>query len=126
MSSKPTCYTAIRNPALRAELAQALSRLGWRVVDRKTGYHLVSDLADVILGEAPRPEVDLVVIEEPAPGCRAETLAKGLRELGIDVPVTVIAPPDKAPPAAPERRIFVVPPERAASAVPAIALGCAP
>jgi hypothetical protein len=117
--SKPTCYTAIRNAATRAELMQSLTKLGWRVVDRKSTYHLVEELADVILGKAPKPEVDLVVVEEPSPGCRATTLARGLRELGIAVPVTVIAPRDVAPPEQPG--IFVVPPDQASTAVPAIA-----
>ncbi len=120
-TAAPTCYTAIRDEAIRAELARSLAELGWRVVERRTGFHLVEELADVILERAPRPAIGMVVVDEPSPGCRGSSIARGLRDLGIEVPVTVIAPPEVAPPEAPEERIYVVEPERAASAIPAIA-----
>lgn len=117
----PTCYTAIRDESLRAELARSLARLGWRVVDRQTAFHLVEELADVILEQAPAPPIGMVVVDEPSPGCRGSSLARGLRDLGIEVPVTVVAPPEVAPPEAPEERIYVVEPRLAALAVPTIA-----
>lgn len=118
-----TCYAAIRDEALRAELSRSLARLGWRVVARPTGFHLVQELADVILDPAPasRPAIGLLVVDEPSPGCRGSSIARGLRELGIEAPVTVIAPPEVAPPEAPEERIYVVEPHLAAITVPAIA-----
>jgi len=120
-TAPPTCYTAIRDESLRAELGRSLSRLGWRVIDRPTGFHLIQELADVILEEAPRPTVGLLVVDEPSPGCRGSSIARGLRALGIEVPVTVLAPPGLAPPEAPEERIYVIEPELAAIAVPTIA-----
>lgn len=117
----PTCYTAIRDEAIRAELARSLAELGWRVVERRSGFHLVEALADVILDRAPTPQIGMVIVDEPSPGCRGSSIARGLRELGIEVPVTVIAPPDLAPPAAPAERIYVVEPERAATTIPALA-----
>jgi hypothetical protein len=116
----PTCYTAIRDEAIRAELARSLARLGWRVVDRQTAFHVVQELADAILEQAP-PPIGMVVVDEPSPGCRGSSLARGLRELGIEVPVTLIAPPEVAPPEAPEERIYVVEPGLAALAIPTIA-----
>jgi hypothetical protein len=117
----PTCYTAIRDEAIRGEIARSLTRLGWRVIDRPTGFHLVQELADVILEQAPKPAVGLVVVDEPSPGCRGSSIARGLRELGIEVPVAVIAPPEMAPPEAPDERIYVVEPWLAALALPPIA-----
>jgi hypothetical protein len=117
----PTCYTAIRDATIRAQLARSLARLGWRVIERQTGYHLIEELADVILEKAPKPPIGLVVVDEPSPGCRGSSIARGLRELGIEVPVTVIAPPEVAPPEAPDDRIYVVEPELAAVTIPAIA-----
>jgi hypothetical protein len=121
LPTAPTCYTAIRDEAIRAELASSLARLGWRVIGRPTGFHLVQELADVILEQAPKPSVDLVVVDEPSPGCRGSSIARGLRELGIQVPVTLLAPPEVAPPEAPEERIYVVEPRLAPLAVPTIA-----
>jgi hypothetical protein len=118
-----TCYAAIRDEALRDELSRSLAQLGWRVVARPTGFHLVQELADVILdpAQAPRPAIGLLVVDEPSPGCRGSSIARGLRELGIKVPVTVIAPPEVAPAEAPEERIYVVEPRLAAITVPVIA-----
>jgi hypothetical protein len=121
VETPPTCYTAIRDEAIRDQLARSLAKLGWRVVDRPTGFHLVQELADVILEQAPKPRVGLLVVDEPSPGCRGSSIARGLRELGIEVPVTVIAPPDLAPPEAPDEQIYVVEPQLAALTVPAIA-----
>jgi len=117
----PICYTAIRDEAIRAELARSLAQLGWRVVERPTGFHIVQELADVILERAPAPPVGLLVVDEPSHGCRGSSIARGLRELGIQVPVTVVAPPEVAPPEAPDERIYVVEPGLAALTVPAIA-----
>jgi hypothetical protein len=118
-----TCYAAIRDEALRAELTRSLAQLGWHVVARPTGFHLVQELADVILDPArvPRPPIGLLVVDEPSPGCRGSSIARGLRELGIEAPVTVIAPPEVAPAEAPDERIYVVEPELAAVTVPVIA-----
>ncbi|HWO23215.1 MAG TPA: hypothetical protein VNO30_30950 [Kofleriaceae bacterium] len=118
-----TCYAAIRDEALRAELTRSLGQLGWRVVARPTGFHLVQELADVILDPARAvwPPIGLLVVDEPSPGCRGSSIARGLRELGINAPVTVIAPPEVAPAEAPEERIYVVEPWLAAVAVPVIA-----
>jgi hypothetical protein len=120
-SPTPTCYTAIRDEVIRAQLATSLSKLGWRVVDRQTGFHLVEALADVILEQAPKPAIGMVVVDERSPGCRGSSIARGLRELGIEVPVTVIAHPDLALAAAPDERIYVVEPDAAATAIPSIA-----
>ncbi|HEU4726730.1 MAG TPA: hypothetical protein VFT22_02545 [Kofleriaceae bacterium] len=117
----PTCYTAIRDEAIRTELASSLSKLGWRVVERQTGFHLVEALADVILEQAPRPAIGMVVVDERSPGCRGSSIARGLRELGIEVPVTVIAQRELAPAIAPDERIYVVEPEAAATTIPSIA-----
>jgi hypothetical protein len=117
----PVSYIAIRDAALRARVASELATLGWHVVERPSGFHLVEELADVILERAPKPQVGLVVVEEPSPGCRGSSLALGLRELGIDVPITVVARRELAPAEIRDRGIVVVDPEHAPEVIPAIA-----
>jgi FixJ family two-component response regulator len=117
----PVSYIAIRDAALRARVASELAGLGWRVVERPSGFHLIEELADVILERAPKPQLGLVVVDEPSPGCRGSSLALGLRELGIDVPITVLARREAAPAEIRDRGIVVVEPERALEVVPAIA-----
>jgi hypothetical protein len=115
----PTCYVAIRDDAVRALITESLSELGWNVIARPTGFHLVEQLADVILAPSGRRGIDLVVVEERSPGCRGSSIARGLRDLGIDVPVALIA--ELAPKIASEDRVYVIEPEWAAIAIPAIA-----
>lgn len=69
------------------------------MIPKATGFHLLADLAGSILGDDPKP-VDLVVVEDRLPGCRGTSIAQGLQELGIDIPVKVIDD-DQAWPLAP-------------------------
>lgn len=86
----PTCYAAVRDASLRAALRESLEPLGWRVVHRDTGFHLVGELADVILDGTPPPQPTLLVLDEPSAGCRAASIAEGLDALGIRLPVAVV------------------------------------
>ena len=115
--ARPICYLAIRNPDTRAALETELARLGWHVIPSPSGFHLLADLAGCILGDQPRP-VDLVVVEDKLPGCRGSSIAQGLAELGVDIPVAVI---DPQPELAESERVFCFDPRLATVGVSAIA-----
>ena len=88
-STRPICYLAIKNQQTRANVQAELERRGFRIIETPTGFHLVEALSGCILGDHPKP-VDLVVVEERLPGCRGSSIAEGLRELGVKIPVAVV------------------------------------
>ena len=118
MARSPVCYLAIRNDQTRTNLERELSRLGWHVILKPTGFHLLEDLAGCILGDQPR-QADLIVVEDKLPGCRGSSIARGLAELGIDIPVAVIDP--QTPELRESERVFVFDPMLATVGVSAIA-----
>ena len=135
-ATAPTCYTVVRDTATRRKISQSLASLGWSVIEPPTGLDLIRELSGCILGDQPARPVDLVVVEEAAPGCRGSTIARGLRELGISIPVALIAskppagaeggePAPRSPfevlPEDPEQRVFVLDPPLAPLAIAAIA-----
>ena len=115
--ARPICYLAIHNPETRVALETELSRLGWHVIPKPSGFHLLADLSGCILGDQPG-RVDLVVVEDRLPGCRGSTIAQGLAELGVDIPVAVI---DAEPALAESERVFCFDPRLATIGVSAIA-----
>lgn len=118
---RPVCYAAIRDDATRDRLQTELERLGWRVVLAPSGFHLIDALSSAILGDGPPPPVGLVVVEDPLPGLRGSTIARGLRELGIDIPVALVAAdPGSVPPLEDEHTV-VLEPQLAALGVAALA-----
>ena len=120
-STAPTCYAVVRDPVTRRKISESLASLGWSVVQPPTGLDLVHELSGAILGDRPGRPVDLVVVDEAAPGCRGSTIARGLRELGISIPVALIADERAAPPEDPEQRVFVLDPPLAPVGIAAIA-----
>lgn len=88
---RPVAYVALHDAATRRRLSEALRGDGWVVIDLPSGYHLVEDMADVLLGEHAclRPP-DLVVVEAASPGCCGITIARGMRDLGWSVPVVLL------------------------------------
>jgi hypothetical protein len=121
----PTCYAAVRDASLRAALRESLEPLGWRVIHRDTGFHLVGELADVILEGAPPRRPTLLVLDEPAAGCRASSIAEGLDALGIPLPVAVVASDDGAE-RAPAPQLYVIEPKQAAARIRELASSVAP
>jgi FixJ family two-component response regulator len=87
-----TAYIAIENPTERARIGDALHRRGWTVIEHATGFHLLSELADVIEGKTERVP-GLLVVDAITRGCSGLTIAAGLRDLGVPIPLVVIARP---------------------------------
>jgi hypothetical protein len=121
---RPVAHVALRDDALRAAVVAALHDAGWAVVEARTGYHLVRALSGLILGDKPWLQVGMVVVDDALPGCRGSAIARGLRELAIDVPLAIIAPagdPEIARLDDPDRRVHVLDPALATIGVTAIA-----
>lgn len=101
---RPVAYVAVLDGAQRRRISEALRGDGWFVIDLPSGYHLVEDIADVLLGEHAylRPP-DLVVVDAASPGCSGITIARGMRDLGWSVPIVLLRsrepcdPPDPEP-----------------------------
>ena len=85
----PTAYIAIEDRAERERITSALHRRDWSVVAHATGFHLLSDLADVIEGRS-RELPALIVVDAYARGCAGTTIAAGLHDLGLDIPVEIV------------------------------------
>ncbi len=83
----PVAFVAVQDDSRRNEIAQALRRDGWAVVESKTGYHLVQTMSGLILDGQPWIHPHLVVIDRHSPGCSGHTFSDGLRDLGWSTPV---------------------------------------
>lgn len=98
---RPIAYLTLKDSALCARLTAALEHHGWTVVRPPTGFHLVQSLADVIDGHRLWLRPSLIVMDVRSPGCSGLSLATGLHDLGIAIPILLVTP-DGEPLAAPE------------------------
>jgi hypothetical protein len=88
MNDNGHVYVAVSDPTMRARIVEDLRREGWTVVERPTGFHVLADIADIIDGSCERRVK--IVVDAYARGCTGKSLAAGLRELGVPVPVEVV------------------------------------
>lgn len=116
---RPSAFTAIADRSRAKRIVDALHRQGFLVHEHPTGFHLVSALADLIEGRA-TPCPQLIVADVRSAGCSGATIANGLRDLGIEIPVILIGDADPAP------SVFVVDDSTAITRVPELARRWAP
>jgi len=83
---------AVRDRECRSSVTRSLRRVGWMVDEYASGFHVVQALSGLILGIPVRPKPDLVIIDAISPGCSAVTVAAGFRDLGLEIPIMLIAP----------------------------------
>jgi len=123
---RPIAYTAIANRLQAKRIVEALQRQGYLVLEHATGFHLVASLADVIEGAGRNTLVwpHLIVADVRSPGCSGASIANGLRDLGIEIPIILIA--GEHDPVPPRERMFVVEAAAAAVRVPELAKHWAP
>jgi CheY-like chemotaxis protein len=114
---------AVRDRDCRSNITKSLRRLGWTVVEHASGLHVVQALSDVIIGDAIGPRPDLIVVDAISPGCSGVTIAAGFRDLGLAIPIILIAPAEASDVAADAyaRSLILVDPARASVALIAIA-----
>lgn len=94
---RPIAYVALQDTITRTRIISVLERAGWMVFAQPTGFHLLAAIADVIEDRAwLRP--GLIVIDARSRGCAGTTIAAGLRDLGIAIPIVLVAAPNEALP----------------------------
>lgn len=94
---RPIAYVALKDTITRTRVVNILERAGWLVFAQPTGFHLLAAIADVI-EDRTWLKPGLIVIDAHARGCAGTTIAAGLRDLGIVIPIVLIAAPNEALP----------------------------
>jgi FixJ family two-component response regulator len=92
----------------RTRIASVLERRGWTVSLQPTGFHLLEVLAGVIDDHRARSRPELIVIDARSRGCAGTTIAAGLRDLGITIPIVLVTAPGDALPVSPDDMLRVV------------------
>jgi hypothetical protein len=108
LSSRPIAYVTMHDARAREKIVAALVQAGWRVLVQPTGIHLLQEIADVVEGKHARLDPALIVIDAWARGCAGTTIAAGLRELGITIPIVLIAGPCQPLPLSADRELRIV------------------
>lgn len=94
---RPIAYVALQDTVTRTRISSVLERAGWIVLTQPTGFHLLAAISDVIEDRAwLRPA--MIVIDSCSRGCAGTTIAAGLRDLGIAIPIVLVAAPDETLP----------------------------
>lgn len=105
---RPVAYVAMQDPAARQRISNVLEAAGWVAIPEPSGFHLLSALAGIIDGHQPQLRPGLIVVDARSRGCAGTTIAAGLRELGITIPIVLIAAPGEALPVSPDRTLHIV------------------
>lgn len=90
---KPIAYIALQDAQARARVASTLEHAGWTVLHQPTGFHLLQAIAGLIEGDHAWMRPGLIVIDAFSRGCAGTTIALGLRELGITIPIVLVTAP---------------------------------
>ncbi|MBZ0233845.1 MAG: hypothetical protein K8M05_16065 [Deltaproteobacteria bacterium] len=90
---RPVAYIAVDDPTCRAGATAALERLGWTVIERPSGFHILSAITDVVEQQALGSRPGLIIVDEISRGCSGATLARGLCELGCSIPIVLVRDP---------------------------------
>jgi hypothetical protein len=122
--SRRVAYVTMQDASARANIAATLERAGWRVIPQPTGFHLLQAIADVVEGKYTWLDPMLIVIDAYARGCAGATIAAGLRELGITIPIVLITRPGQPVPVATDEALRIVDSSSAADVVTELARPC--
>ncbi len=117
---RPIAYVVLEDTITRTRIHSVLERAGWMVFTEPTGFHLIRAIADVIENRA-WLKPGLIVIDAHARGCAGTSIAEGLRELGIEIPIVLIAAPNEALPLSNDETLRITESARAATVVDELA-----
>lgn len=118
---RQVAYVTMQDAAARAEIVTVLERSGWAVLPQLTGFHLIQAIAEVIDGHQAWLRPSLIVIDVRAHGCSGVTIAAGLRDLGITIPIVLVAAPGEVLPVSPDETLRIVDSAAAKTAVTELA-----
>jgi hypothetical protein len=104
---RPVAYVAIREQA-RQRIVGVLQRAGWEVIAQPSGFHLIQSIAGLIEGHQPWLRPGLIVVDAHSRGCAGTTIAAGLRDLGITIPIVLVAAPGERVPVSPDQALRIV------------------
>jgi len=105
---RPVAYVAMQDRPARQRIVNILESAGWAVIPQPSGFHLIQVIAGVIDGQQPWLRPGLIVVDAHARGCAGKTIAAGLRELGITIPIVLIAAAGEMLPASPDKNLRIV------------------
>lgn len=117
----PIAYVALQDRDTRRRIATVLERAGWTVIHEPTGFHLLQAIGGVIEGHQTWLRPGLIVVDARSRGCAGTTIAAGLRDLGITIPIVLIAAPGETLPLSPDRTLRIVDSASAETAVAEVA-----
>ena len=118
---RPVAYVSMQDRAARQQIVNVLERAGWAVIPQPSGFHLIQSIAGVIDGHRPWLRPGLIVVDARSRGCAGTTIAAGLRDLGITIPIVLIAAPSEALPVSPDETLRIVDSESAETVVDELA-----
>jgi len=96
------------------------------VIPQPTGFHLIQSIAGVIEGHAPWLRPEMIVADARLRGCSGTTIAAGLRDLDIMIPIVLVAAPGEALPISSDTTLRIVDAGAAVSTVAELAGGIRP
>jgi hypothetical protein len=120
---RPVAYLTVQDADARTRISSALDRMGWAVISQPTGFHLIQAIAGVIDGHRGWLRPGLIVIDARSRGCAGTTIAAGLRDLGITIPIVLVAAPGEALPVPSDATLRIVDTGSAERAVTELAAG---
>jgi len=118
---RPVAYVSMQDRAARQQIVNVLGRAGWAVIPQPSGFHLLQAIAGVIDGKQQWLRPGMIVVDAHSRGCAGTTIAAGLRDLGIAIPIVLIAAPEEALPVSPDRSLRIVDSASAEKTVAALA-----
>lgn len=119
--ARPVAYVTMQHAPARSRIIETLEHAGWAVIPQPTGFHLLHAIADVIDGKLTWLDPTLIVIDAYARGCAGTTIAAGLRDLGIEIPIVLVTTRDQVPPLIADEALRIVDADRACEAVASLA-----
>jgi hypothetical protein len=105
---RPIAYVSMQDRAPRQRIVNVLERAGWAVIPQPSGFHLIQAIAGVIDGHQPWLRPGLIVVDARSRGCAGTTIAAGLRDLGLTIPIVLIAAAGESLPVSPDRTLRIV------------------
>jgi hypothetical protein len=119
---RPVAFVSLQSIDLRDHVRATLESAGWVVVEHATGFHIVRAIADLIDGRTVWRRPGLIVVDAWSRGCAGVSIATGLHDLGVEIPIVVVAAGAvMADARIQSRRAYIVDPEDAPRFVAALA-----